>query len=527
MKLFRAEEAFRIAVIALMMGALARAAGELAARVVQGFDPTLLAALALLVCLEGIATDRLARQLAEASERWRLHLAEWAVIVAALRLALSLSRGTSALAAEAARWLAQPRTLLDGGLLLGALLLGTVWWLGTRMSRCLEALGPEADAPPPPPADTAAYYAWLTRPHDEQPGEAWVRLRQLVVAGSVLLLLLSGLARLDLRLALSLRHPAIAGIVGNALLYYGLGYVLLALGRYALLRGRWRRQEVPVTASLARRWALLALIFALGVALAALLLPLRPSLALLAVAVDVLRAAAVFLEQLALLVVAALGYLLNLLFSLLNLGGAEAGPAPAPTSVPQPTPQPAMQPVAWWPALQALTLWAALLGWLGYALVHFVRDRRQLWSLLAARGGPLAWLARLGIALWRWLAGRGHDLGARWRSLVARGPSRPPAPSPRRQAWPRPRTARERVRLLYLLGLQEAARLAHPRRPADTPGEYAERVGPMIGAGREDLEALTAGFVEARYGRREFTPPEVNPFRAAYRRLRQALRRVR
>ena len=522
MKLFRGEEAFRVLVVALMMASLASAAGELARRLVGGFDPGLLVGLSFLVCLEGIATDRLARRLPEASARLRMHLVEWVVIILLLRLVLSLSAGLGALSADVERWLARPQSLVDGGLAMGGGLILVVWVLAVRMSRCLEALGPEADAPPPKD-DSAAYYAWLTRPQAPQQSEGWASLVQLFLGGGVLVLVCSGLARLDVEAALSLRHPATAGIVGNALLYFGLGLILLGQGRYALLRGRWQRQQMPVDGALARRWAVMGVVFAAGVAVAVLLLPVRPSLALFSAAFDAMTVVIYGLMQVVMLLLGLLFYLLSLLTRLLGLGAAAGQESAPPPRLPPPAPPATPGGVGWWQAIQGLLLWAALVAVLGYALARFIRERGELWRALVARGGPVGRLIGALAGLWRWLTQRGQAAQARLRALVRRRLPRAPGLSiGRRGRWLRPRSARERVWLLYLLSVRQAAEAGWPRHQADTPYEYAGRLNPRLPEGGDDLQALTQAFVEARYSPREVAPAALGPLGAAYRRLRRA-----
>jgi len=522
---FRRSDALRIPLIASMMAAIALSAGQLASRVFPGFDPALLALMAFLAGLEGIAGDRLARQFPEASIRLRLHFSEWVVLLAALRLVLSLSQGPEAFAAQAIGWWAHPHTLLDGGLVAAGVLLATVWWLGIQMSRCLEALGPEADTPPP--NDSAAFYAWLTRPLEDRPGEARERLSRLIFAGGTLLLLMSGLARLDLQLALSLRHPAVAGIVGNALLYFLLGFVLLAQGHYASLQARWQRQQVPVGKVLGRRWAVLGIVFALGVALLALLLPVRPSLALFGAAFRAIWGLFVVVGQAGLAAVAAVAYLLEMLLRLLRLFPATESAAPPPPAMPAPQPVPQAPPTGWWEAIQGLVLWAVLAAVVVYGATRFVRERRGLWGMLVAQGGPLAWLARLAAAAGRRLAGLRRAAAARWRGVAerARVPGHAAALRPRLR-WLRPRTLREHVWLLYLQTLQETARAGHPRAPADTPYEYARRAAPQLPEASEELQRMTEAFVSARYGPHDPAPADLAPLRAAYRRLRRACRHL-
>ncbi|MGQ9682829.1 MAG: DUF4129 domain-containing protein [Anaerolineae bacterium] len=523
MRLFRQREAFRILVIAGMMTCLASAAGELARRVLPVFDPAPLVALAFLVCLEGIAGDRLLRQLPEASLRLRLRLVEWVVILLLLRLVLLLTQGWEAASATLTRWLARPQALIDGGILAGALLLFIVWQLGILMAQALEALGPEADEPPP--KDSAAYYAWLTRPKAASRSQGWENLRQLYLGGGAVLLICSGLARLDISAALSLRHPAVAGIILNALLYFALGLLLLAQGHFARLQARWEREGVPVSRSLARRWASLGVAFALGVALLVLLLPTRPSLALFGAVFDLLAAALGFLTALAMVGMAGLGYLLGLLARLLGLQMARGGAAPVTMPVLVQA-QPAAQRLNWWEAVQGLVLWALIAGVVLYALVRFVRDRRDLWRQLVERGGPAAWVATLWRSLWRWLHAQSKQMGAAWQRLFPRKVSvRQEATL--RVRWPRPRSPREQVRLLYLVAVQHLREAGWPRHPADTPVEYAGRLVSQLPEAGHDLNTLTSAFVEARYGQREMTSQDVHPVRAALQRLWARLRRAR
>jgi hypothetical protein len=521
MRLFRAQEVFRILVIAAMMAALASAAGELVSHLITGFDPGPLVALSLLVCLEGVATDRLARQIPEPNLRLRLHLVEWVVILLLLRLTLSLSLGLDELALAVPRWLVKPQSLLDGGLMAGAMLLFLIWMLGVRMSRAVEALGPEAEVPPP--RESAAYYAWLTRPRTGSRAEGWQELTQLFLVGGAVLLICSGLARLDVRSALSLQHPAIAGIVGNALLYFVLGFTLLAQGHYAMLRAGWERNGVEVSHPLARRWILLGLGFAVGVALLVLLLPVRPSLALFGAVFDALWMLFYHAASIVFTALAIVAYLLGLLSSLFGLRAAPSRSAPVSVlSPPQPPPQ--VGRVAWWEAIQGFVLWAVIVAVLAYALTRFVRERRALWLELAGRGGPLGWLVGVLATLWRWLGRTGGAVRVRLQALVSRSPRvADRLPGRRRPAWPRPRTLAEQVRLLYLVALQQAARQGWPRQVSDTPYEYARRLAPHVTEGEEDVQALTEAFVGARYSRHEFQPAEVSRLRRIVRRLRRLI----
>mgnify|MGYP005855068949 FL=1 len=522
MKLFGRQETFRILVVAAMMGALSAAAGGLANRLTPSFDPSLLVTVAFLVCLEGISTDRLARRLPEASALLRLHLVEWAVIVVLLRLVLSLSNGLETLAADLVRWLERPQSLVDGGLALAGALLFGVWMLGLQMSRSLETLDPDVEAPPP--EDSAAYYAWLTRPQTDRPGEGWQRLVTLFLVGGGAVLIFSGLTYVDIQAALRLQHPATPGLVGNALLYFVLGFVLLAQAHYTMLRRRWDRRGVTVVQTLRRRWITWGLAFVASVAVASLLLPVRPSLALFVAAFAVLVKLFEVLTLLTIMLLSVLGYLFSWLGRLFG-SPASGGPATEPLRPMLPPPAPEGQPVAWWVAIQGLVLWAVIVVALSYAVIRFVRDRRGLWQGWA-RHGLRGWILGLATSIWSWLTRASKQVSFRLRALVSRSGSLLEKGGRPRVAWPRARTARERVRLLYLLALRQAAEVGWARQRHETPYDYAALMGQRLDESAQVLRVLTEAFVQARYAPREFAASEVGPLRALYQRLRRKLRRL-
>ncbi|MGE5263114.1 MAG: DUF4129 domain-containing protein, partial [Acidobacteriota bacterium] len=88
------------------------------------------------------------------------------------------------------------------------------------------------------------------------------------------------------------------------------------------------------------------------------------------------------------------------------------------------------------------------------------------------------------------------------------------------------RTARERVRRLYLLLVQRAAEAGHPRRLTQTPYEYSSELKSYIGENEDALSQLTEAFVEARYGRRDFDAGEVSRLHRLWQALRSALHRA-
>jgi hypothetical protein len=126
---------------------------------------------------------------------------------------------------------------------------------------------------------------------------------------------------------------------------------------------------------------------------------------------------------------------------------------------------------------------------------------------------------------WVWLMGWRQRIEVRFRREAAEPVSEAREAVPSWwQRW-RARTARERVRRLYLALVSRAAQVGHPRAIHQTPFEYAARLEPHVAEEGEALKRLTDAFVEARYGRRAFELEEVNLLGRIWQRLQSALRK--
>ncbi|HHH41316.1 MAG TPA: DUF4129 domain-containing protein [Chloroflexi bacterium] len=426
-------------------------------------------------------------------------LAEAAVLLLLLKPATYLRRGWAALGRDARRWLAQPATFLDAEYVIGALVLLTMWLLAVEIAVHLRA---------------------LEDPYGLPQDRAWgiAALKDRFVMGAVVLLMAVGLQRLEVGgTGLALRPTSVSGLVLHPMLYVGLGLLLFGQARLAILRAGWERNEVPVAPELGRRWAGWGVLFVLGVSALALLLP-AGNTALGLYLFAWLALLATLVAQVVLFLLFALLFLL--LAPCLALFRVPGGQGLRPPRLPTPPPPPAEATGGppWLLYLRLTLFWVIVAVALFLVLRTYWRERRlaggwRLWEVL------LGWWRALRAWLGRWRRGV---------TLRRRGPveGEEPTPSPSRRTWWsrwRARTARERVRRLYLALLRRAAQAGHPRRPAETPYEYAAGLAPYLADEEEALAALTRAFVEARYSRREFRAEEVRRLRRLWRRLRAAL----
>ena len=201
-----------------------------------------------------------------------------------------------------------------------------------------------------------------------------------------------------------------------------------------------------------------------------------------------LAALATGLQRLILdVVIPALRELLGLLARLLGMDGP-----------PRPLPNPAgtaSLPVGEPPSYPSLPEWLRMvarrlfdLSWISILLYAFYLWARR-WRLEAGPGG---WSPSRAGGTWGWRAIPLALLRALVRLLRPRVHRREPSPDPSDPAMA--------VRVLYRLLLRRAARSGLSRRPEATPWEYREALSSRWPEMEDDFTAITATYLQARYG---------------------------
>lgn len=340
--------------------------------------------------------------------------------------------------------------------------------------------------------------------------------------GGVLVLVLSGLARLGLTNLLDLAAPPVTGLVANVLIYFVVGFLLLGQVRLALLATSWQAQGAAVPRELGGRWVRYSLAF-LGLAgLIAFALPTGYTAGALGWLGNVF---VVVLSVLWTLVAILMGICLlpvSFIMSLIDTTrGPDAPVEPFPLTPPaellnQPTPP-------WAELLRTIIVWALLIGMGLYVVRSYLRDRpellrtlrelaplrrlRQLWAALRHRLSGLAAAVQAGPVA-AWLRDR----------LRARGPL-PPLRFFRLGGA----TPREQVQYYYLSLLRRAGEFGFGRKPGQTPAEYRPTLTANLPEQAPEVQALTAAFEESRYSAHPVGAEQVQGVRAAWGRLRAAL----
>jgi hypothetical protein len=354
----------------------------------------------------------------------------------------------------------------------------------------------------------------------------------LIFGIGIFLVVLTVLGRINLRSTFSdpVGIPTViwnrlSGVEAGALLYFILGLALLSLSRLMSLQTHWNRSRIPVSSSnLVRQWSLYSLLFLLLLAVIVSLLPAGDSFGFFSILGTVIGFLVGVLVFLSLLIVNLLLLLFSLPFLLFGkgppfLGGGSPPPLTLPTQPVSPVDSSAILAV-----LRSILLWGALAVILVYSFIRFVRDHETI--LAALRGSRITnWL----LLAWQWLyrsanqtrASFNRALSDGWQNILSRLEGRRSLPRP---GWISLRSLdpRRQIYFFYLAMIRRGAEQGVRRKPSQTPSEYAATLEKALPAAGEDIDSMTAAFVEARYSRQEVDPGKANVVKATWGRIRSA-----
>lgn len=433
---------------------------------------------------------------------WRFRAVELAISFVLIKLGGYIGRPWAAVLADVAAWPGDLGRLFDLQTLIATLLAFFSWLLALQTAVDLQQL------------DEPVEYHLREDPAIE-------RLRRRFLGGGILLLILTGVARVGVAALLNMSRPPVPGLVLNVLLYFALGLLLLGQVWFATLSQAWHAQQIEVSSGLAQRWVWYTILLCLLAGGVAFLLPTRYTSRTFGLVQAALEAIFTVLQFVAAVIMFLFALILWLLSRLLHLPVTPRPEAPAAPSFPF-TPPDVAPAASWLVLLRDVVFWFVLAAILFYLVRSYLRDHPEIGRALAALA-PLRWLRML----WRWLRGRAGAWarGISGRSLTS--PSHPAGDGGTKRAsrwgW-RVLSLRERVWYYYVQVLRRARRQGFPRRVSETPDEYHRALAPHLAEAQPELERLTATFVEARYGVHPVEPVTVAHVRRWGQLIKRALR---
>jgi hypothetical protein len=489
-----------------------------------GFNGTYLVGLGFIVELESILSRRLLKGSSIFDPEWLIFRGtELVVILLAVKLAYYTQYGLNQLLVDTPSWLQNfLYTFMTPEYGFGCLVMALVWVLSNPLAEDLDLL----------------YVDERILRQESESGiyEEREKIREHLVGHllgiGLFMIVLAALLRSS-RVMSWAELPVMRTGIANLLIYFLLFLVLLSLTQFSLMRAAWMRERLSVGGQIARRWLLYSFLLILGLTGVARLLPTGYSIGLLGVLNYLISLAIVIVYELSILLITPFLLLFYWLLSLFKISAVPPPPLQMPAAPPPPTIQPAGS-VPFLELLKAILFWAILLGVVGYSLVYYIRERRDLAE--ATRRLPFYPVLR---RFWRWLTG--------WLSRIPRGLSaavearqerlrlaRQGAPPPQLQGFLNLRrlSPRQRVVFYYLAMVQRAGEAGLERKPSQTPYDYSRDLSRGLGAAvqtspeiEQDITALTEKFVEARYSLHPVSAEEVGLVKQWWEKIRRVLGR--
>jgi hypothetical protein len=484
-------------------------------RIAPSMPAGLLPWLCVVVSLEAMASWFLTQRKAdmETSELTSI-LIEWVVILIVLKLILTLWRGVDRLWTEIPRWQSDfLDAFLNAEYLFFIFITASVWFLVRFFTNDLaETRGDELLGN----VDIIGGYA-------SDRSAIRRRMASVIFTIGFILVIVVALLFVDARYLSHELNISRAGLL--ALVFYFLfGLGLLSQVQFAALRAQWVWERIAFDPNLLKRWTAYSLLFIALISVLAFILPTGYSLGLLATLNYLLQILITLLYSIFFILMIPILWLIGLFAR----GGEEAPQEqqlPPPQMPPLPDTSPSA-PVPWLEILKSVLFWTVFLGLVGYALYQYVRQNQALMERLR-RMRLFNWLA----GTWKWLKGVFHGWNEGLSAVVQAGINRLRARRDsareniaRRFINPRRLNPRQQVMFFYLAMVRRGGEQGLPRKPDQTPAEYARFLQTKLPEADEDVGALTDSFVEARYTPHEIPPDRAGAVRQVWERLKRALR---
>jgi hypothetical protein len=521
---FTLEEVVRPLAIAAMLTCVAVSFAQLMRSLNVVWAGRAMTWLVFIIALESIHAQRLLTRMSiENRDRFRFRFVEWVVIVLTVRFAVYLEYGAARLTSDFAAWATNMGSFFDMGFIINCIIVAAFWGVALALATTMQEL--EATPLEKMPAVTDPdHYLRTTMPHQGRV-DRQSRLNRIIstfFVGGVLILLLAGGSRVDMRDLIVLRHSASSGVILNVLIYFMIGFLLISQARYTILKANWDLQDIPVLGNMGRRWLLLVMGFLALVGFISAILPVNYSVSMLDTIGLVVRWIIYIVVQVAFFILFLVSYLIGLILNLFM--GAPKPDSPNMTSPMAQPPLPVVEgggPASWWLLLRSLIFWTVLFGIVGYSLYHFAAYRLGLFQNLRVRRF-LGWLS----TFWNGFREASRRTARRMRERLA---ARLAAQRARieRQRWRyvniHKLSPRDRVRYFYLSVLYRSAQQGLPRPKGATPLEYERLLARALPDATEPVDDLTQAFLEARYSEHLLDEARVSTVQSVWRHVRRAL----
>ena len=348
------------------------------------------------------------------------------------------------------------------------------------------------------------------------------RLLEMILGTGLAIVFITALTRSNLPAQLGI-PDAWQAPVFNVVIYFVLALILLSQSQFALLHGRWLWQRTPVSPALSKNWIIYTLAFFVVLGLLILLLPTHYSLQLL-YALEVIFS---YIIQIFLFIFALIAFFFSWLFSLFFKSNNQDQPQTPGTPQLGPiqvTPPPA--PIPWLETVRVVVFWVVFGSVLFYAIKTYVIHNTALISTLG-RISFIAWFIAGLKSIWSWLKGVNWQVSAMVAATFQRGRAAlTSSTNPENSEFSNPHNLlpRQKVIFYYLTLIHRSSQRGLPRKLNQTPLQFEQTLRTSLPEVKDEIDALTDSFVEARYSRHEIDGERVNLLQDFWKRVMTTLR---
>ncbi|HEY3342341.1 MAG TPA: DUF4129 domain-containing protein [Anaerolineae bacterium] len=507
-------------IASVMMVCVAAALTGLIQSFIPSWNETYVLVVCFIVSLETLYTTRATRRSSFPSRAWFSYRGtELVAILVLLKLLLYAMHGWGQLLADIPLWQQDFfMNFFTGEFLAVSVIVLLVWVLAHQLNNDLLEL--EAD-------DATLERERKYEFRNDRPGIRNQLMLKIVLIGALLMVVT--VATRSYLLTLGGEAAAARVNVWNLLIYVFMGLLLLSQTRLAALRASWFRERATIGPEVARHWVIYSIIFLGLLAVVAALLPTRYSMGLLATLNYLLGWLLAILQVIVYIVLIVVTFPLTLLMSLFGQSTTQPSQPQLPPTPPPSLAQGPASPDPLFEVIKSVLFWLIFLSVVAWSLAHFLGQHRE-WLKVLRRIPVLRWLVQGAAWLWQVVRRANRTLtGAINAGLSRLRPQQPLSQTiaERRRLFSLGRlTPRERVQYFYLAMVRRGGQRGIPRKPSQTPSEYAATLESQLPDVDAEIGSLTDAFTEARYSRHDVTPEQASLVQRIWDRIKATLRRL-
>jgi hypothetical protein len=502
-------------VVAIMMVCLTYAAIQCGERLAPNWKGNYLLAVNFAICLETAIALRLVSQHEALTPEWILYrVTEWVVILITIKILIYLGTGPAQILKDTLLWEHDFFHTFFNGEYNVAIVSAAITWVVARLfAGHLMELEDDPEL--------------LSL---ERQGIG-IKYRDKIQHNLMALIFILGSVLLVLTTLANLKSPLLSGKTASSplqisllVLYFILGFILLAQSQYNIVNARWYIQEIPASSAIPGRWAIFSIVLILAAGILASVLPTGYSIGLLQALQLLTGFILEALVSIAQFLLAVFNLVIGLLSQLLGFHTPSLSNITPPAQPFPPPPHEADSPDDIVRLLKSLFFWTVFFCLIFFSFKYYFNQHKEL--VESAKKAPLIRWIRAFIL---WFKSKFSRLRQQIELSIRSGAARWRGARSNKRVIPSDKlnlkklSPRQQIVAIYLSAIQRVEAYGIKRRQSQTPFEFAAMLHERLPDIETAIDALTAGFMEARYTPHPIISEHVDRARRYYRTILAAL----